>query len=66
VVATAHHTLLIIDGEVVIDGSFNYTRAAQDTHAENVEITHDKGWRRRTRRTGGCMRNIQSRISGGV
>jgi phosphatidylserine/phosphatidylglycerophosphate/cardiolipin synthase-like enzyme len=32
----------VIDGETVIGGSFNYTKAAQDKHAENVEITRDK------------------------
>ena len=40
--AIAHHTLLIIDGEIVIGGSFNDTKAAQDKNAENVEITRDK------------------------
>ena len=40
--AIAQHMLLIIDGEIVIGGSFNYTRAAQDKNAENVEITRDK------------------------
>ena len=40
--AIAQHTLLIIDGEIVIGGSFNDTQAAQDKNAENVEITRDK------------------------
>jgi len=33
---------MIIDGETVIGGSFNDTKAAQDKNAENVEITRDK------------------------
>jgi len=35
--------VIVIDGEIVIGGSFNYTKAAQDKNAENVEITRDKG-----------------------
>jgi phosphatidylserine/phosphatidylglycerophosphate/cardiolipin synthase-like enzyme len=38
----AHNKVSVIDGETVIGGSFNYTKAAQDKHAENVEITRDK------------------------
>jgi len=34
--------IIIIDGEIVIGGSFNYTKAAQDKNAENVEITRGK------------------------
>jgi phosphatidylserine/phosphatidylglycerophosphate/cardiolipin synthase-like enzyme len=34
--------VIVIDGETVIGRSFNYTRAAQDKNAENVEITRDK------------------------
>jgi phosphatidylserine/phosphatidylglycerophosphate/cardiolipin synthase-like enzyme len=37
----AHHKI-IIDGKIVIGGSFNDTKAAQDKNAENVEITRDK------------------------
>ena len=40
--AMAHNQVIVIDGEIVIGGSFNYTRAAQDKNAENVEITRDK------------------------
>jgi hypothetical protein len=34
--------VIVIDGELVIGGSFNDTKAAQDKNAENVEITRDK------------------------
>jgi phosphatidylserine/phosphatidylglycerophosphate/cardiolipin synthase-like enzyme len=37
--AIAHNKVIVIDGETVIGGSFNYTRAAQEKNAENVEIT---------------------------
>jgi phosphatidylserine/phosphatidylglycerophosphate/cardiolipin synthase-like enzyme len=40
--AIAHNKVIIINGEIVIGGLFNYTRAAQDKHAEDVEITRDK------------------------
>jgi phosphatidylserine/phosphatidylglycerophosphate/cardiolipin synthase-like enzyme len=40
--AIAHNQVIVIDGEVVIGGSFNDTRAAPDKNAENVEITRDK------------------------
>jgi phosphatidylserine/phosphatidylglycerophosphate/cardiolipin synthase-like enzyme len=40
--AIAHNKVIIIDGETVIGGSFNYTKAAQDKNAENVEITRDR------------------------
>ena len=40
--AMAHNQVIIIDGEIVIGGSFNATRAAQDKNVENVEITRDK------------------------
>ncbi len=41
--AIAHNKIIVIDGEMVIGDSFNYTKAAQDKNAENVEITRDKG-----------------------
>jgi phosphatidylserine/phosphatidylglycerophosphate/cardiolipin synthase-like enzyme len=34
--------IIIVDGEIIIGGSFNYTKAAQEKNAENVEITRDK------------------------
>jgi phosphatidylserine/phosphatidylglycerophosphate/cardiolipin synthase-like enzyme len=41
--AIAHNKIIVIDGEIVIGGSFNYTKAAQGKNAEKVEITRDKG-----------------------
>lgn len=40
-VAIAHNKVMIIDGAVVITGSFNFTKAAQYKNAENLIIIHD-------------------------
>lgn len=36
-----HHKVLIIDNEVVITGSYNFTNNAEDTNDENLAIIHD-------------------------
>ena len=38
----AHNKVMIIDGETVITGSFNFTKAAEKKNAENLLIIHDK------------------------
>ena len=40
--AIAHNKIIIIDGETVITGSFNFTRAAEEKNAENLLIISDK------------------------
>lgn len=40
--AIAHNKIMIIDGETVITGSFNFTKAAQEKNAENLLIIRDK------------------------
>jgi len=40
--AIAHNKVMIIDGEVVVTGSFNFTKAAEENNAENLLIIHDK------------------------
>jgi phosphatidylserine/phosphatidylglycerophosphate/cardiolipin synthase-like enzyme len=40
--AIAHNKIIIIDGETVLTGSFNFTKAAQEKNAENVLIIRDK------------------------
>lgn len=40
--AIAHNKLIIIDGETVITGSFNFTKAAEEKNAENLIILNDK------------------------
>jgi phosphatidylserine/phosphatidylglycerophosphate/cardiolipin synthase-like enzyme len=38
----AHNKIMIIDGKIVITGSFNFTKAAEDKNAENLLIIRDK------------------------
>ena len=38
----AHNKIMIIDGEIVITGSFNFTKAAEDKNAENFLVIRDK------------------------
>jgi len=38
-VKTAHNKLIIIDGELVIGGSYNFTYSAESRNAENVTFT---------------------------
>lgn len=45
--AIAHNKVMIIDGERVITGSFNFTRSAQERNAENLLVLHDKELARR-------------------
>ena len=40
--AIAHNKIIIIDGETVITGSFNFTRAAEEKNAENLLIIKSK------------------------
>ena len=39
--AIAHNKIMIIDGYVVITGSFNFTKAAEEKNAENLLIIND-------------------------
>ncbi len=38
----AHNKVIIIDGERIITGSFNFTKAAQDRNAENLMVISDQ------------------------
>ena len=40
--AIAHNKVIIIDGEIVITGSFNFTKAAEENNAENLLVIHDR------------------------
>jgi phosphatidylserine/phosphatidylglycerophosphate/cardiolipin synthase-like enzyme len=40
--AIAHNKIMIIDREIVITGSFNFTKAAEEKNAENVLIIKGK------------------------
>jgi phosphatidylserine/phosphatidylglycerophosphate/cardiolipin synthase-like enzyme len=39
--AISHNKVIVIDGELVITGSFNFTKAAQEKNAENLLIIRD-------------------------
>jgi phosphatidylserine/phosphatidylglycerophosphate/cardiolipin synthase-like enzyme len=39
----AHNKVMVIDGETVITGSFNFTKAAEEHNAENLLVLHDAG-----------------------
>jgi phosphatidylserine/phosphatidylglycerophosphate/cardiolipin synthase-like enzyme len=38
----AHNKIIIIDGETIITGSFNFTKAAQEKNAENLLLIRDQ------------------------
>lgn len=40
--AIAHNKVMVINGETVITGSFNFTKAAEEQNAENLLIIHDR------------------------
>jgi len=40
--AIAHNKIMIIDGETVITGSFNFTKAAEEKNAENLLVIRDR------------------------
>jgi phosphatidylserine/phosphatidylglycerophosphate/cardiolipin synthase-like enzyme len=40
--AIALNKVMIIDGETVITGSFNFTKAAEESNAENLLVIRDK------------------------
>ena len=39
----AHNKIIIIDGETLITGSFNFTKQAEEHNAENLLVIHDRG-----------------------
>lgn len=45
--AIAHNKVMVIDGERVITGSFNFTRSAQERNAENLLVLRDRELARR-------------------
>ena len=40
--AIAHNKVMVIDGETVITGSFNFTKAAEEKNAENLLVVRDR------------------------
>ncbi|BAH76951.1 phospholipase D family protein [Solidesulfovibrio magneticus] len=41
--AIAHNKVMVIDGQTVVTGSFNFTKAAEEKNAENLLVIKDKG-----------------------
>jgi len=39
--AIAHNKIMVIDGHIVLTGSFNFTKAAEDNNAENLLVIDD-------------------------
>jgi phosphatidylserine/phosphatidylglycerophosphate/cardiolipin synthase-like enzyme len=39
--AIAHNKIMVIDGETIITGSLNFTKAAQEKNAENLLVIRD-------------------------
>ncbi len=40
--AIAHNKVMVIDSETVITGSFNFTKAAEESNAENLLVIRDR------------------------
>ena len=40
--AIAHNKIMVIDGQTVITGSFNFTKAAEEHNAENLLVIREK------------------------
>jgi phosphatidylserine/phosphatidylglycerophosphate/cardiolipin synthase-like enzyme len=40
--AIAHNKVMVIDGRIVITGSFNFTKAAEESNAENLLVIQDE------------------------
>ncbi len=39
--AIAHNKIMLIDGRTIITGSFNFTKSAEESNAENLLVMHD-------------------------
>jgi phosphatidylserine/phosphatidylglycerophosphate/cardiolipin synthase-like enzyme len=52
-----HDKFLLVDGETVETGSFNYAAAAESHNAENVIVLHEPGSQRGTGGGIGCGRS---------
>ena len=39
--AIAHNKIMVIDGQTILTGSFNFTKAAEENHAENLLVIQD-------------------------
>lgn len=39
--AIAHNKIMVIDGHIILTGSFNFTKAAEESNAENLLVIED-------------------------
>jgi len=39
--AIAHNKIMVIDGQIILTGSFNFTKAAEESNAENLLVIQD-------------------------
>lgn len=60
--AISHDKVMVIDGDTVITGSFNVTKAAQEKHAENALVIRDKALAAHYTQTGRHTPSIASRL----
>jgi phosphatidylserine/phosphatidylglycerophosphate/cardiolipin synthase-like enzyme len=56
----AHNKIMVIDDDLVVGGSFNYTVSAQKQNAENMTLT------RSAEIAGRYLRNIEARRAGAI
>ena len=38
---TMHNKVIVVDGQIVVTGSYNFTKAAEESNDENVLIIHN-------------------------
>jgi phosphatidylserine/phosphatidylglycerophosphate/cardiolipin synthase-like enzyme len=38
-----HHKFMVIDGEIVVTGSYNWSAAAEERNDENLVVIRDRG-----------------------
>ena len=56
--AMAHNNVVMIDGKLLMTGSFNFTKSSEDKNAENFLILHD-----RPKATGAYHANFEHHLS---
>ena len=64
---TAHNKLMIVDGSVVVTGSFNFTDQSENENAENLLVIRDKGladkftanWKAHAKHSGRYEKQVQ-------
>jgi phosphatidylserine/phosphatidylglycerophosphate/cardiolipin synthase-like enzyme len=60
----ARNKVMVIDGRVVITGSFNFTKAAEESNAENLLVIRDEKLAAKYVKNGRSTWRIRHRMSG--